>query len=64
MQATGGLPPYLWVGVGLPPGLTLHQDGTLTGTPTTTGTYTASVSVIDDSTPVQIADVSLPILIQ
>jgi hypothetical protein len=63
LVATGGLTPYLWVGVGAPPGLTLHQDGMLSGTPTAAGTYTLTVSVIDDSAPTQIFDVSLPIVI-
>jgi hypothetical protein len=63
LAATGGQSPYLWVGIGLPPGLTLHQDGTVTGTPIMRGTYTLSLASIDDSTPTQIVDVSLPLLI-
>ena len=62
--ATGGFTPYLWVGSGLPPGLLLHQDGTVSGTPKTAGSYTVSVSVVDDSDPPQIVDLSLPIMIQ
>jgi hypothetical protein len=64
LSASGGLTPYLWVGTGLPPGLTQHSDGTLTGTPTAAGTYTVRLSVVDDSTPIQIIDVSLPLVIQ
>jgi hypothetical protein len=63
LSAIGGLAPYLWVGTGFPPGLTLHQDGTLSGMPTAAGTYTASVSVVDDSAPTQAVDVSLSIAI-
>jgi hypothetical protein len=63
LLATGGTAPYLWVGAGLPPGLILHQDGTLNGTPTTTGTYIVSVSVVDDSAPTQIVDSSLALVI-
>ena len=64
LVATGGLVPYLWVGTGVPPGLTLHEDGTLAGTPKAAGTYTVSVSVVDDSAQTQIVSKSLPIVIQ
>lgn len=41
LQATGGVPPYTWsiLGGSLPPGLTLAQNGTLTGTPAVAGVY-------------------------
>jgi len=64
LAASGGLAPYTWVGSGWPPGLTLHSDGSLTGTPTAAGLYSASVSVIDQSTPTQIVDVSLAIVVE
>jgi len=64
LVATGGLVPYLWVGTGVPPGLTLHEDGTLAGTPKAAGTYTISVSVVDDSAQTQMVNKSLPIVIQ
>jgi hypothetical protein len=63
LAASGGQSPYLWVGIGLPSGLMLHQDGTVTGTATAAGRYTVSVSLIDDSVPPQIVDVSLPVVI-
>lgn len=34
---------------GLPPGLTLNSDGTITGTPTTAGDYDFTVHVVDDA---------------
>ena len=41
-------PPFTWELDGsLPPGLTLADDGTITGTPTTTGTFDFAVSVTD-----------------
>jgi hypothetical protein len=49
LQASGGTEPYaftLFDGA-LPPGLTLLGDGTLTGTPTTAGTYTATARASD-----------------
>lgn len=54
LSAIGGTPPYLWIGSGLPPGLTIAQDGTITGTPSAAGTYTVSASVIDESAPTQV----------
>jgi len=49
LTAAGGTPPYSWsVSDGtLPPGLTLNPDGTVTGTPTTSGTYTFTAKVTD-----------------
>ncbi len=41
-----GTPPYTWAPLGtLPPGLTLNANGTISGTPTTVGTYTFQVQV-------------------
>src|SRR5690242_8818294 len=42
LSATGGKPPYTWslVGGSLPLGLTLNQDGTITGTPSSPGDST------------------------
>ena len=49
LAATGGTPPYIWLGSNLPAGLTLAQDGTLSGTPTFSGTASFSVTVIDSN---------------
>ncbi|GLZ39298.1 putative Ig domain-containing protein [Actinokineospora sp. NBRC 105648] len=49
-DVTGGTAPYSWAltAGSLPPGLTLNTaTGVLSGTPTTTGTYSFSVTVID-----------------
>jgi hypothetical protein len=51
----GGRAPYLWVAGPVPPGLTLHQDGN--------GTWTISVSAVDDSAPPQLADASLQLIV-
>jgi hypothetical protein len=49
LSATGGATPYTWLVVGgaLPPGLNLAADGTLSGVPTTAGTYTFTAEVMD-----------------
>ena len=51
LAVAGGAPPYLWFvapGSQLPPGITLDaSSGFLSGTPTTAGTYSFTVSVSD-----------------
>ena len=51
LQATGGTPPYIWSvqGGNLPTGLSLSSTGLLTGTPTASGTWTATIQVKDSS---------------
>src|SRR3954453_4128367 len=44
LSASGGTPPYTWTGTGLPPGVTVSSSGTVSGTPTTAGTYNATVT--------------------
>jgi prepilin-type N-terminal cleavage/methylation domain-containing protein len=48
IPVSGGWMPRTWSWTGLPPGLTLPSDtGTITGTPTTAGTYKVTVTVTD-----------------
>jgi|SRR5271165_2533393 len=49
IKASGGVPPYTFADTGkaLPPGLTLNADGTITGTPTTAGTFADAIDVTD-----------------
>ncbi|HEX9039733.1 MAG TPA: putative Ig domain-containing protein [Trebonia sp.] len=65
--ATGGKGSYKWAAAtGLPPGLTaVASAGTLTisGTPTTAGTYPIQVSVSDGSTPALTATASLSVTV-
>jgi hypothetical protein len=53
LTADGGTGPYQWsmTAGSLPGGLTLSPDGTITGTPDTTGTYKFTVTVTDSSNP-------------
>ena len=44
LSATGGTAPYTWTGFGLPPGVSVSSSGTVSGTPTTAGTYNATVT--------------------
>ncbi len=47
----GGKAPYsAFSATGLPPGLTISSDGLISGTPTTAGSYTATITVTDSST--------------
>jgi hypothetical protein len=47
VSVTGGTGPYTFTATGLPPGLTLSTTGTLSGTPTTAGTYQVAVTATD-----------------
>jgi hypothetical protein len=61
--ATGGTSPYTWTVVSgtLPAGLTLNQNGTLSGTPTTAGTSTFTVQVRDAAQRVAASGFSIQI---
>lgn len=49
MSATGGTQPYFWsvISGAMPGGLTLNANGTITGTPTTSGVFTPTIQVTD-----------------
>ncbi|MDN4174146.1 ExeM/NucH family extracellular endonuclease [Nocardioides sp. SOB77] len=47
LKATGGEAPYTWTASGLPAGLTIAPDGTVSGTPTTPGTSSVTATVTD-----------------
>ena len=54
LQSTGGKPPLTWSPTtGLPPGLALSSNGTISGTPTAPGFYCFEVLATDSSTPPQ-----------
>jgi hypothetical protein len=47
--ATGGSGSYSWSGSSLPAGLSLSSSGVLSGTPTSAGTFTLTISVTDST---------------
>ena len=51
LAATGGVAPYTWTVIAgtLPAGLTLSQDGVISGTPTTAGSTTVMIQVVDSN---------------
>jgi hypothetical protein len=61
LTASGGTTPYAWsVNAGtLPPGIALSSAGVLSGTPTTSGSYSFSVNVIDKNGGISTASITL-----
>ena len=53
LSATGGVQPYTWsiTSGALPGGLTLSNNGQITGTPTASGTFNFTTKVTDSATP-------------
>ncbi len=47
MSASGGTAPYTWTATGLPTGLTISTSGLISGSPTTTGSYSVTVTAND-----------------
>ena len=63
VAATGGTSPFTWSATGLPPGLTMSTGGAISGTPTTAGSYTVTVSVKDSSSPALTATATISIVV-
>jgi hypothetical protein len=63
LSATGGVQPYTWtISDGqLPAGLTLASDGTVSGTPTSAGTFAFTVQVVDAGSSTATIPGSVPI---
>ena len=65
LTATGGAPPYTWsISSGsLPSGLALSASGSITGTPTSPGASSFTVTVTDSAVPAAMRDRSLTITV-
>ncbi len=64
LSASGGVEPVTWAETGaLPPGLSLDPSGTLTGTPTTAGTYPFTVTAVDSSDPALISSLDVNMVV-
>jgi hypothetical protein len=64
LKVTGGKAAYTWTATGaLPPGLKLAAGGSISGTPTTAGSYTFTLHVSDNGTPTNTASQTLTITI-
>src|SRR5215472_1746232 len=63
--ASGGSPPYTWQSSGtVPPGLSVGSDGTVSGTPTQSGSFSFSVTATDSAqTPMSSAPLATQITI-
>jgi hypothetical protein len=49
LAATGGVSPYTWSASGLPSGVSISSAGKISGTPTMTGSFAASITVMDSA---------------
>src|ERR1022692_5353139 len=65
LQSSFGTPPYTYAltSGGLPPGITLDQSGNITGTPTSTGTWTFQITATDSSQPPQYQTIQYGLLV-
>jgi hypothetical protein len=63
INATGGFAPLSFAATGLPAGMTLSSSGSLSGTPTVAGSFSASITVTDSETVHATNTVILPLTI-
>ena len=63
LSATGGVQPYAWsvVAGALPSGLTIGSDGTVSGTPTSAGTFNFTIQAADSGNSTATIPGSVPI---
>jgi Zn-dependent metalloprotease len=58
LSASGGTPPLHWTATGLPAGLSVSDSGLISGTPTTAGTSSVTVTARDSANPAQTGSAS------
>lgn len=61
-SVSGGIAPYAFsAGSGLPPDVTVQSDGSVSGTPSAPGTYSATVTIRDSAAPPQVRQATIQI---
>ena len=60
--AAGGTSPYRFVAVGLPSGMSMAPNGTLSGTPSTAGAFVVTVTAIDATSAAGSIDVAMVVV--
>jgi Putative Ig domain len=65
LATSGGIGPYSWeiTSGSLPPGFSLSSSGTITGTPTASGTFTFTVQVTDSASNVATKSLSIVVAV-
>ncbi|MEI2713427.1 MAG: ExeM/NucH family extracellular endonuclease [Nocardioides sp.] len=63
LSATGGTTPYSWTATGLPAGVTISSDGTVSGTPEVDGSFAVTATVTDSASPAASATTSFTLTI-
>jgi len=61
-SASGGTPPYTFTGTGLPAGVSVSAGGSLSGTPTQAGNFSATVQVTDQNSASAGASITINVL--
>ena len=62
VTASGGVAPYSYAASGLPDGLTMASDGTISGTPTATGTFQYTVTTTDSNGNTSTSNCSITVI--
>ncbi|MGE5112091.1 MAG: putative Ig domain-containing protein [Acidobacteriaceae bacterium] len=64
LMASGGTTPYKWSATGLPAGVSMSSGGVISGTPTSSGTFSFTAKVTDSSSTIQSASKALSLTVK